>query len=107
LKKFPAEVVEMQTNDAWILFDHWRQAPPEHESLSFVATGYGWQPPHRDLTDVEKAEELERKYRSGHYLRPDQIAGQLGGLIRIKPGDKVAGVGPMPWPELQLPKDKG
>ena len=97
----------MRTNDAWILFDHWRQWPPAHESLSFVAAGVTWQPPQRDLTDAEKAEVLERKYRTGQYLRPDQIASQFGGLMRLKPGDKVAGVGPLPWAEMQLPKDKG
>jgi hypothetical protein len=96
----------MATSDAWILFDHWRQYPPENESLSFVAAGLTWQPPVRELTDAEKQEELERKYRSGHYLRPDQMAGQFGGLMRIKPGDKVPGVGPMPWAEMQLPKEK-
>lgn len=96
----------MQTNDAWILFDHWRQWPPEHESLSFVASGMTWVPPQRELTDAEKAEMLERKYRSGHYLRPDQMARQFGGLKTIKPGEKVPGVGPMPWPELQLQKSK-
>jgi hypothetical protein len=94
----------MKTSDAWILFDHWRYFPPENESLAFVAAGYGWQPPQRELTDAEKAEELERKYRSGRYLRPDQFAAQLGGMKRIKPGDVVPGVGPMPWAELQLPK---
>jgi len=97
----------MQTNDAWILFDHWRQFPPENESLAIIAMAHGWQPPQRERTDAERAEELERKYRSGHYLRPDQMARQFGGLKKIKPGEKVPGVGPMPWPELQLQKPKG
>lgn len=97
----------MATNDAWILFDHWRQWPPEHESLSFIAAGQGvWQPPQRELTEAEKSEELERKYRSGRYLRPDQIAGLFGGLQRIKPGDVVPGRGPLPWAEMQKPKGK-
>jgi hypothetical protein len=97
----------MYTTDVWVLFEHWRQFPPEHESLAWVASGHGWQPPVRELTDAEKAEELERKYRSGHYLRPDQMAGQFGGLMHIKPGDKVPGVGPLPWAEMQAPKDEG
>lgn len=90
--------------DAQLLFDHWRFCPPEHESLSIIAQANGWRPPQRELTDAEKADELERKYRSGLYLRPDQIAGMFGGIQHIKPGEPVAGVGPLPWPEMQVKK---
>lgn len=96
----------MFTNDVWMLFDHWRQFPPEHESLAWVAAQNGWQPPVRELTDAEKQEELDRKYRTGVYLRPDQMASQFGGLMSLKPGDFVPGVGPLPWAEMQLPKEK-
>jgi hypothetical protein len=90
--------------DASMLFEHWRFFPPEHESLAIIAQANGWQPPKRELTDAEKAEELDRKYRSGHYLRPDQLAGMFGGIQHIKPGDKVPGVGPLPWQEMQVKK---
>jgi hypothetical protein len=95
----------MKMIEASALLEHWAQWPPEHESLAFLAMAHGWRPPHRELTPAEEAEELDRKYRSGYYLRPDQLAGIFGGVQHLKPGDKVPGVGPLPWPEMQLPKE--
>lgn len=96
----------MKMVEACAFFEYWTYWPPEHESLAIIAWAHGWRAPARELTEVEKAEELERKYRSGNYLRPDQFAGMFGGLQHLKPGDKVPGVGPLPWAEMQLPKEK-
>jgi hypothetical protein len=100
----------MRMREAVALLEYWVRFPSEHEAMLILAMVNGWRPPEREMTEeereVERAEELDRKFRSGNYLRPDQLAGQFGGLQHIKPGDKVPGVGPLPWAEMQLPKEK-
>jgi hypothetical protein len=103
-KRLPSEVIDMTFADAQELFEYWGKWPPENESAAYVAMAHGWRPARRLPTEEEMAEEAARGYASGKYIRPDQMARMFGGLISIKPGDPVPGVGPLPWHEMQVPR---
>lgn len=100
-KRLPSEIMDMTFADAQDLFRYWTKWPPESESAAYVAMAHGWRPAQRPATDEDIASEMARGYASGKYLRPDQLASMYG-IKPIKPGDPVPGVGPLPWPEMQV-----
>lgn len=98
LRRLPSEILDMPFADVGPLYEYWGQCPPVHESLAVIAMAHGWRPAQREASPEEIAAETARAYASGKYVRVDLIQG----LKSLKPGDHVPGVGPLPWPEMQV-----
>jgi len=102
LRRLPSEILDMEFAEVEPLFEYWSQYPPEHESAAIIAISKGWRPAQREATPEEISLETARGYATGKYLRPEHLLAM--GIKTIKPGDPVPGVGPLPWPEMQVKK---